>query len=107
MSLSLTRRRTTLDAPTVAPTEVARAIALDAVDAALRGVAGRRRFVHREATDLIDGVRRQVDEIVLGPGVIARLDGAVAGLGTDDLVDGRCVVDALLDIRLAVTNGGR
>jgi hypothetical protein len=106
MNLSLTRRRTALDPPAVAPVEVARAIALDAVDAALRGAAGRRRFLRREADLLIGGVRREVDELLLGPGVIAALDGAVTALGTDDLVDGHRVVDALLDIRLAVVNGG-
>jgi hypothetical protein len=65
MSLSLTRRRTALDAPTVAPAEVARVIALDAVDAALRGATGRRRFLRREADAVIGGVRREVDELVL------------------------------------------
>jgi hypothetical protein len=107
MNLSLTRRRTALDPPTVAPGEVARVIALDAIDAALRHVAGRRRFLAREVSELIDGVRHDVDEIVLGPAVTATLDGAVVALGTDDLVDGRRVADALLDVRLAVVNGGR
>jgi len=107
MNLSLTRRHSALDLPAVPATEVARVIAVDSVDDALRTVAGRRRFVRREASDLLNGVRRDVDEVVLGPGVTATLDGAVGALGTDTLVDGHSVVDALLDIRLAVVGADR
>jgi hypothetical protein len=98
MNLTLTRRRNAA-APAPGRGELARTTAIDAVDAALRQVGRRRRFIRSEVSGILADVRDRVDEAELGTATTAALDAAVAGLGTDAVVDGRCVVDALLDIR--------
>jgi hypothetical protein len=104
MGISLLRRNTALDPPTVAPAEVARILALDAVDAALQQVRGRRRLIRSEASGILRDLRARVESIVLGTETLRALDDALVSLGTDAVVDGRRVVDALLDVRLAAAH---
>jgi hypothetical protein len=101
MNRSLTRRHRDDPHPADTP-EIARSRTVDAVDAALRRCAGRRRFTRSEATGVLDDVRAQVDEAVLGPAVLQALDRATTALGEDAIVDGDRVADALLDLRLMV-----
>jgi len=95
------------DPSAVEPGEVLRAIGVDVVDAALRQIGGRRRFTHREAGDILDDVRAQIDEVGLGAATVRALDAAVAAVGTDPFVERRRLVDALLDVRHAVGRGAR
>lgn len=96
----LTRRHGDGDAVGVATDATARSLAVDAVDAALARCAGRKRFTDHEAAAIVGDVRAQVD--VLGPPATHALDDAVASLGTEALVDGGRLTDALLDLRLAL-----
>jgi hypothetical protein len=107
MNLTLARRRNAPAPPEVGTVEIARALALDAVDATLQQVCSRKRFIRSEASGLLTDLRAELDEIALGAGTTETLDGAVVSLGSDTVVDGRRVVDTLLDIRLAVARGGR
>jgi hypothetical protein len=102
MSLSTSRRRTAGELPDLDIDMIAISVALDAVDAALRQVRHRRRLTRAEATALLGDVRRDVGELGRGPDATTALDGAVDLVCRESTVDARPVVDALLDVRLAV-----
>ncbi len=101
MSL-LTRRRPVADPPAIGTRTVARALATDAVDHALVGLAGRERFSTAEAARILAEVRVQIDEVVLGPAVTRVLDDATVAIDRDTLVDAVRLADVLLDLRSAV-----
>lgn len=82
--------------------EIAVSLAVDAVDDALVRLAGRERFGTAEAHRILEEVRAQVDEVVLGDAVTRTLDDATAAIDRDTLVDAARISDALLDVRLCV-----
>jgi hypothetical protein len=101
--MSLLTRRAAADDPLVVEAHgIARSLAVDAIDDALRCLAGRERFSAAEASRILTEVRLQVDEVVLGPTVTRVLDEAAAAIDRDTLVDAGRLTDALLDLRNAV-----
>jgi hypothetical protein len=106
MHLSLNRRWSTERMPEVDVDVIARSIALDAADAGLRHLQHRRRLTHDEAVLIVGELRRNVDELVLGDEVAQALDTAALTVGEDHTVDAGRVVDAVLDVRLAVARTG-
>lgn len=100
--MSLLTRRHADGTTTVDTHEIARSLAVDAVDDAFRRLDGRERFDAAEASRILAEVRLQVDEVVLGPAVTRVLDDATAAVDRDTLVDAGRLGDALLDLRLAV-----
>lgn len=104
--MNLLARRSPVDDPTADPTvvdtdEIAVSLAVDAVDDALCGLAGRERFSAAEAARILTEVRLQIDEVVLGDRVTRVLDDAEAMAERDTLVDAGRIADALLDLRNA------
>jgi hypothetical protein len=100
--MSLLARHHGSDAPVAATDEIARSLAVDAVDDALRRTTGRGRFTAIEATRILDRVRAEVDETVLGPEATRALDDAAGVPGEDSLVEADRLTDSLLDLRLAL-----
>ena len=72
--------------------------ALTAVDTALSVVAGRELLTGQEALDIMRGIRTHLDSGEAG----ALLDEAIATYEHDSLIAGSKLVDALLDVRLAL-----